>query len=92
MFITTAEEMETAVNKMTPDQREHLRIVISELIRCYLDDDLHGLVLIGKAPYEPFKIMAVNTNEMDAAELLMAAQDYIHGNVMEDAPPKEKFN
>ena len=92
MFITTAEEMETAVNKMSAEQRDHLRIVISEIIQCYLDDDLHGMVLIGKAPYEPFKIMAVNTNEMDAAELLAAAQEYINGSVMENAPPKEKFN
>jgi len=29
MFITTPEEIETAVNKMTEDQRRHLRIVIS---------------------------------------------------------------
>jgi hypothetical protein len=92
MFITTPEEIETAVNKMTEEQRGHLRIVISELIQCYLRDDTHGMVLVGKPPYSPFKIMAVNTNEMDAAELLSVAQDYINGSVMEDAPPKEKFN
>jgi hypothetical protein len=92
MFITTPEEIETAVNKMTEDQRRHLRIVISELIQCYLNDDIHGMVLVGRPPYEPFKIMAVNTNEMDAAELLSAAREYINGAVMEDAPPKEKFN
>jgi hypothetical protein len=92
MFMTTAKEIEQALNKMTEEQRAHLRIVISELIECYLHDDLHGMVLVGKPPYEPFKIMAVNTNEMDASELLSAAQEYINGSVMEDAPPKERFN
>jgi hypothetical protein len=85
-------DLNNALERMTEGQRDHLRIVITELIQCYLNDDIHGMVLVGKPPYEPFKIMAVNTNEMDAAELLSAAQDYINGSVMEDAPPKEKFN
>lgn len=92
MFITTPEEIEVAVNKMTEEQRTHLRIVISELIRCYLDDETHGMVLVGRTPYNPFKIMAVNTNEMDAAELLSAAQEYVNASLMDDAPPKEQFN
>jgi hypothetical protein len=84
--------METALNKMTDDQRDHLRIVISELIQCYLDDDLHGMVLIGKEPFERFKVMAVNTNEMDAVKLLGTVNDYVQESVMDDAPPKELFN
>lgn len=92
MFIRTADEMEEAVNKMSDDQREHLRIVISEIIQCYLDDKLHGMVLIGKEPFERFKVMAVNTNEMDAVKLLNAVNEYVRESVMEDAPPKELFN
>lgn len=92
MFIKNAQEMEVAVGKMTEDQREHLRIVISELIECYLDDDLHGMVVIGKNPFERFKVMAVNTNEMDAANLLSAVNEYVQESVVSDAPPKELFN
>jgi hypothetical protein len=85
-------DLNNALERMTEGQRDHLRIVITELIQCYLHDDMHGMVLVGKPPYEPFKIMAVNTNEMDAAGLLRAAQEYIDYNIMEDAPPKELFN
>lgn len=92
MLISNVQEMETALNKMTDDQRDHLRIVISELIQCYLDDDLHGMVLIGKEPFERFKVMAVNTNEMDAVKLLGTVNDYVQESVMDDAPPKELFN
>lgn len=92
MFIKNADDMERAVSKMTEDQREHLRIVISELIECYLHDDVHGMVLIGKDPYERFKVMAVNTNEMDAAMLLGAVNEYVQESVVSDAPPKELFN
>jgi hypothetical protein len=84
--------METALTKMSEEQRDHLRIVISELIQCYLDDDLHGMVLIGKEPFERFKVMAVNTNEMDAVKLLGTVNDYVQESVMDDAPPKELFN
>jgi len=92
MLIKNADEIEVAVNKMSADQREHLRIVISELIQCYLDDSLHGMVLIGKEPFERFKVMAVNTNEMDAVSLLGAVNEYVQESVMDDAPPKELFN
>lgn len=85
-------DLNRALEKMTEDQRDHLRVVITELIQCYLDDDMHGMVLVGKAPYAPFKIMAVNTTDMDAFELLSAAREYIDYSVMEDAPPKEQFN
>jgi len=90
--VNNAADMQQALEKMTEDQREHLRIVITELIQCYLDDDTHGMVLVGKAPYNRFAIMAVNTNELDAAELLGAANTYVQESVMYDAPPKEKFN
>lgn len=92
MLIRTSEEMEGLVAKLTDDQREHLRIVISELIECYLHDDVHGMVLIGSAPYERFKVMAVNTNEMDAALLLGVVNEYVQESVVSDAPPKELFN
>ena len=92
MLIKTPQEMEHALSKLTDDQREHLRIVISELIECYVNDDLHGMILIGKEPFERFKVMAVNTNEMDAAKLLDAVHGYVQESVMDDAPPKELFN
>ena len=92
MFIKTPEEMERLIAKLTDDQREHLRIVISELIECYLHEEIHGMVLIGTAPYERFKVMAVNTNEMDAALLLGSANEYVQEAVVSDAPPKELFN
>lgn len=84
--------MTLALEMMTVDQRDHLRIVISELIQCYLQDDLHGMVLIGRDPYSQYKVMMTNADEMDAAKLLNAAAKFVNERVMEDAPPKEQFN
>ena len=91
-MIETAEDMEAALLKMDSDQRDHLRIVISELVKCYLNEDLHGLLLIGQGQFKPLKIMSINATEMEAAALLTVANEYISYSAMQDAPPKEKFN
>lgn len=91
-MIDTAEEMEAALLKMDEDQREHLRVLISELVQCYITEDLHGLVLVGKGQFKPLKIMSVNATDMEAAVLLSVANEYINYAAMQDAPPKEQFN
>lgn len=91
-MIDTAEEMEAALRKMDDDQREHLRVLISEVVQCYINEDLHGLVLVGGGQLKPLKIMSVNANEMEAAALLTVANEYINYAAMQDAPPKEQFN
>jgi|GEM_PF-6175406 hypothetical protein len=91
-MIETAEDMERALAKMDDEQRGHLKLLISELIQCYIDDELHGLVLIGRGQYAALKMIAVNATDMSAAALLTMAGEYMHQVTMEDAPPKEKFN
>jgi hypothetical protein len=90
--IKTAEDMEYVLSLMDAEQHQHLRALISTVIRCYVDDDLHGLVLIGRGADDPLIMMAVNATEMHAAQLLTSANEYMHHVTMEDAPPKEKFN
>lgn len=90
--IDEVKEMEQALAKMTDHQRDHLRIVIKELVYCYLHEDRHGLVLLGGEGSQVLKIIAVNTTDMDASSLLSAADSYINFKVMEEAPPKEMFN
>lgn len=90
--IATAEDMERALAQMDPEQHQHLRVLISEVIQCYVDADLHGLLLIGRGQDKPMKVIAINATEMDAAALLSTAGVYVNYAVMEDAPPKENFN
>lgn len=93
--IATEKDMEKALEIMTPDQRDHLKLVISELVRCYVNEDVHGLLLIGKSEQtiaSPMKIMSINATDMEAATLMATASEFINYSVMEDAPPKEQFN
>lgn len=84
-------EMEACLEKMNMTQREHFRLVISQLIECYVNDNKHGVVIIGdESPL--VAVMTINASEMDAAELLQIADKHIHYRAVEDAPPKELFN
>jgi hypothetical protein len=90
--IKNAEDMEHVLSLMDTEQHQHLRMLISEVIQCYVDEDLHGLLLIGREQNKPMKVIAINATEMEAAALLSTADMYINYTVMEDAPPKENFN
>lgn len=84
-------EMEACLEKMSVHQREHFRLLISQLIECYVDEKKHGVVIIGdESPL--VAVMAVNASEMDAAELLQIADKHLQYRAVEDAPPKEMFN
>lgn len=84
-------EMEACLDKMSTPQREHFRLLISQLIECYVDDKKHGVVIIGdESPV--VAVMAVNATDMDAVELLQVADKHLHYRAVEDAPPKEMFN
>lgn len=85
-------EMEKALESMDEEQRDHLRIAISELVRCYTDDTRHGIIILTADGETTCKLIAVNTTDMDAADMLHAADQHIHYRVLSDAPPKEQFN
>jgi hypothetical protein len=88
----SAKEMEQALSEMDEDLRDHLRFVISSLIECYLDEDTHGLVMINNNNRDGLALIALNATEMDAAEMMIKANEHINAMAMQDAPPKEKFN
>lgn len=84
-------EMESCVDKMSHAQREHFRMVLSQLVECYVDDKKHGVVIIGdESPL--VAVMAINATDMDAAELLQIADKHLNYRATQDAPPKEMFN
>jgi hypothetical protein len=90
--IDEQKEMEQVLSAMSEHQRDHLKIIIKSLIQCYQRDDRHGLLLIGSDKKETLTIIAINADEMSAANLLSAADEYINFRALEEAPPKELFN
>lgn len=81
-----------ALAKMTHSQQAHLKLVVTELLACYTDDNAHGVLLIGNNESGLLKMITVNADDMAAAGLLQCADEYVNFRAMEDAPPKEMFN
>ena len=90
-ILSNVDETVRLLNALTPHQVGHLQDITEALLKCFIDDKVHGLVLIGNAS-DRISMYAVNASEMDCAALLTAADEHIHYRALDGAPPKEAFN
>ena len=85
-------EIEARVSAMTDNQRDHLRSLMYEFIRCYdKDNDDCAVVILGSGDSID-NIITMNCDSMEAAKLLVATNDFFGYLNIKDAPPKEMFN
>lgn len=85
-------EIERRVEAMPEEMRDHLKILIYSLVRCYEEGTKEKALLIFGSDESMNDIITVNCNAIDASQLLAAASDiYSHINTR-GAPPKEMFN
>ena len=90
-FFKSEKEIEAHVAQMTTGQREHFKMIISQLIECYTVPGKHGMVLVGDGS-PAMLLLAINATEMEAAALMQCAEKHLHEVVTDDAPPKGMFN
>ena len=90
MAIMTEKEIETAIVKMAEEQREQLKIIISMLVKAYVDDNYRAVVLY-ETP-DNFQICTVNATEYETVNLLGMADEYVNFRVMQTAPEKGMMN
>ena len=83
--------IEQRLTIMTEEEREHFKMVVLQLIRCYGDDPDQAVLLI-KSKGEMAGLITMNVDDMEAAELLLEANDFFGYLNMAGAPPKEAFN
>ena len=76
---------------MTEEEREHFKMVVLQLVRCYGDDPDQAVLLI-KSKGEMAGLITMNADDMEAMELLLEANDFFGYLNMAGAPPKEAFN
>ena len=76
---------------MSEEEREHFKMVILLLVKCYGPDPNQAVLLI-KSKGEMAGLITMNADDMEAAELLLEANDFFGYLNMAGAPPKEAFN
>jgi len=91
-FSMTQEELERRVHAMSDEEQAHFKLLIQKLVLCYGDGNAQGIVIIGRAEDQMAGVVTLNCNEMEASQLMLAANDFFGFLNLMDAPPKEQFN
>ena len=85
------QNLEARLALMGDDEKQHFKMVVLELIKCYGPDPDQALILFNGSE-KLGGIVSLNCNEMEAAEMLLEANDFFGFLNTIGAPPKEAFN
>jgi hypothetical protein len=88
----TDAELERRVEAMSDEEQEHFKLLVHKLVMCYGEGKAQGIVIIGRAEDQMAGVVTLNCNEMEASQLMLAANDFFGFLNLLDAPPKENFN
>ena len=91
-YSMTEEELERRVEAMSEDEQHHFRLLIHKIVMCYGQGKAQGVFIIGRAEDQVAGVVTLNCNEMEASQLMLAANDFFGFLNVLDAPPKEQFN
>jgi hypothetical protein len=91
-FSMPEEELERRVEAMSDEEQHHFRLLIHKLVMCYGEGKAQAVVIIGRAEDQMAGVVTLNCNEMEASQLMLAANDFFGFLNLVDAPPKENFN
>ena len=83
--------LEQRLRTMTEEEQAHFKLVVLQLVKCYGPDPDQAVLLI-KSKGEMAGLITMNADDMEAAELLLEANDFFGYLNMAGAPPKEAFN
>lgn len=84
-------QMLEALSKLDERAQEHFRAIVRMIALCYTDPQLFSGVLITRRENET-SLTSLNANEMEAADIINNASEYMTSYTMQGAPPKDKFN
>ena len=91
-YSMTEEELERRVEAMSDEEQHHFRLLIHKIVMCYGQGKAQGVFIIGRAEDQVAGVVTLNCNEMEASQLMLAANDFFGFLNVLDAPPKENFN
>ena len=88
---TDTDTLEERLALMSDLEKAHFKQVILELVKCYGSDAQQAVILFNGSE-KLGGVVTINCNEMEAAGLLLEANEFLgYLNIM-DAPPREAFN
>ena len=83
--------LEARLALMSDEEKQHFKMVVLELIKCYGPDADQAVILFNGSD-KLSGIVSLNCDEMEASALLLEANDFFGYLNTIGAPPKEAFN
>jgi hypothetical protein len=77
---------------MTDDQKEHFKITVFKILTCYGPNANQAVIILKNVGEEQLELATMNLDEMEAAAMMVEANDFFGFLNTIDAPPKEAFN
>ena len=90
--VREAKEFMDKLASMSPERREHMRIVVKALVECYTREDAHAVLVISEDKNPFGELLTINCNDMEALHMLQQVRELMTEVVTADAPPKEMMN
>ena len=88
----TREEIDNAISELDDAERDYLKLIISRVVRCFVDDDHEAVLLFGREGTTQIAMCTVNCDDIPAANMINYAHNLTSFMATVGAPPKEKFN
>lgn len=85
-------ELHRRVTAMSDEEQAHFKLLIHKLVLCYGKGNAQGVVIVGRAEDQLAGVVTLNCDEMEASQLMLAANDFFGFLNTLGAPPKENFN
>ncbi len=92
MDAMTIEEFNQSLARLDEKEREYLKILITQVVKCYTSNHTEGVLITGDRDNAKISVLLINGDEMSTTGLLDAATTFFAMKNTADAPPREMFN
>jgi hypothetical protein len=84
--------IDALLKAMSEDEKQHFKITVFKILTCYGPNANQAVIILKNVGEERLELATMNLDEMEAAAMMVEANDFFGFLNTIDAPPKEAFN
>lgn len=77
---------------MSDEEKQHFKTTVLRILTCYGPEANQAVIILKNLSEERLELATMNLDEMEAASMMIEANDFFGFLNTIDAPPKEAFN
>jgi|LakMenEpi03Aug12_release.lakeMendotaPanAssembly.Ray.scaffolds.fasta_scaffold345788_2 hypothetical protein len=84
--------IDALLKAMSDEEKAHFKTTVLKFLTCYGPNANQAVLIIKNTGEDRLEVATMNLDEMEAAEIMIEANDFFGFLNTIDAPPKEAFN